>query len=119
MSNLSNIQAVAGTLRRSGDFRRAVTEGPAESALRGPLLTEVRYPEVLVARAFSRGDDLELVLHPGGTPGPQRLGLERLKPGASYRVRGAGETRFVADASGRARFDVPLVGRTALEIAPA
>jgi hypothetical protein len=117
MSNLSNIQAVAGTLRRSGDFRRAVTEGPAESALRGPLLAEACYPDVLVARAVSRGDDLELVLHPGGAPGPQRLGFERLKPGASYRARGAGETRLVADASGRAHLDVALVGRTALKIA--
>ena len=116
MSNLSNIQAVVGKTRRAGDFRRAVTEGPAESALRGPLLAHAKYPDVLVARAFSRGEDLALVLHPGAAPGVQRLGLARLAPGAAYQVRGAVSARFAADANGEASLDVPLHGRTALEI---
>jgi hypothetical protein len=119
MSNLSNIQAVSGKLRRAGDFQRAVTEGPAESALRGPVLGEAKYPDVLVARAFSDGDNLELVLHPGAAPGVQRLGIERLKPNASYRVLGANEQRLVADANGAAWLDVALQGRTALELVPA
>jgi hypothetical protein len=119
MSNLSNIQAVVGKLRRTGDFRRAVTEGPSERALRGPLLAEATYPDVLVARAVSDGERLELVLHPGGAPGLQRLGLARLRPGATYEVRGAQGGRVVADATGAATLDVPLSGRTALEIAPA
>lgn len=93
--------------------------GPPASALREPLLADARYPDVLVARAFSRGDNLELVLYPGGAPGVRRLGLERLKPGRADRVRGAGERRLVADANRTARLDVPLSGRTALEIAPA
>jgi hypothetical protein len=119
MSNLSNIQAVAGALRRAGDFRRAVTEGPPESALRGPLLAEAKYPEVLVARAWSDGERLQLVLHPGSAPGVQRLGLARLRPGGAYQVRGAVSQRLVADAEGAAAIDVALMGRTALEIAPA
>ena len=116
MSNLSNIQAVSGKLRRTGDFRRAVTEGPAESALRGPLLADAKYPEVLVARAFSRGENLDLVLYPGAAPGVQRLGFERLAPGATYQVRTAPSVRFTADANGAAHVDVALHGRTALEI---
>jgi hypothetical protein len=119
MSNLSNIQAVSGKLRRAGDFQRAVTEGPAESALRGPVLGEAEYPEVLVARAFSAGENLELVLYPGAAAGVQRLGVERLKPRAIYQVRGASEQRLVADANGSAWLDVALRGRTALEIVPA
>jgi hypothetical protein len=119
MSNLSNIQAVAGKLRRAGDFRRAVTEGPASTALRGPLLADAKYPDVLVARAVSDGENLELVLHPGAAAGVQRLGIERLKPGATYQVRGAASSRFSADADGAAQIDVALHGRTALEIAPA
>jgi hypothetical protein len=119
MSNLTNIVAVAGKLRRTGDFRRAVTEGPPESALRGPLLADAKYPDVLVARAFSRGENLELVLYPGAAPGLQRLGLARLRPGATYQGRGASSERFVAEADGTAKIDVALDGRTALEIAPA
>jgi hypothetical protein len=116
MSNLSNIQAVVGKLRRTGDFRRAVTEGPAPAALRGPLLAEAKYPDVLVARAFSDGENLALVLYPGGAPGSQSLELARLVPGASYQVRGASSQRFVADARGEAKLDVALNGRTELEI---
>jgi hypothetical protein len=119
MSNAANIQAAVGKFRRTGDFRRAVTEGPAESALRGPLLAEAKYPDVLVARAFSNGANLELVLYPGNAPGSQSLGLERLRPDASYQVRGANGERFVADASGSAKLDVMLAGRTELEISPA
>lgn len=74
---------------------------------------------MLVARAFSRGENLELALYPGSAPGVQRLGLARLRAGASYRVRGAHAGRFVADASGEAKLDVTLAGRTALEIVPA
>ncbi len=116
MSNLSNVQAVTGKIRRAGDFQRAVTEGPADSALRGPLLAEAKYPEVLVARANSNGENLELVLHPGAAHGLQRLGLSRLAPGASYQVRGDANARFAADASGTAQLEVALRGRTALEI---
>ena len=119
MSNLMNIQACVGKLRRTGDFRRAVLEGAPETALRGPLLAHAKYPDVLVARATSNGENLELVLHPGAAAGMQRLGVERLRPGASYQVRGASSSRFVADAEGRAELDVALAGRTALEIAPA
>jgi hypothetical protein len=119
MSNLMNIQAAVGKLRRTGDFRRAVLEGPPEAALRGPLLASANYPDVLVARACSNGENLELVLYPGAANGVQRLGVERLRPGASYQARGASSARFTADAEGKAMLDVALAGRTALEIVPA
>jgi hypothetical protein len=119
MSNLMNIQAVVGKLRRTGDFRRAVLEGPPDAALRGPLLARAGYPEVLVARACSNGENLELVLYPGAAPGVQRLGFERLRPGASYQVRGASSARLIADSDGKSELDVVLHGRTALEVAPA
>jgi len=54
-SNLSNIIAVKARLHRRDDFRKAVNEGPPESALNGPILTGLKYPEVLVGRAFSNG----------------------------------------------------------------
>jgi len=52
-------QIVLAFVQRDG-FGQLVTQGPAESTRRGPILTDASYPEVLVARAFSRGEDLEL-----------------------------------------------------------
>lgn len=63
-----------------GGWRRTVAQGPESSVLHGPILAEVAYPQVLVARAFSRGDDLHLVLYPGAGEGLQSIGIERLKP---------------------------------------
>jgi Linalool dehydratase/isomerase len=115
MSNLMNISAARGHFHRRDDFRAAVAEGPTAD-LTGPCLAEARYPEVLVARAYSSGEDLDLVLYNGGAPGPQPLGLARLKPGRDY-VSNTG-LAFTADAEGKAKLDVPLSGRTALRITP-
>jgi hypothetical protein len=117
-SNLGNIQAAAGKLRGAGDFRRAVTQGPPEATLSGPILADARYPDVLVARAVSDGTKLDLVLHAGGEPGVQTLRIERLAPGRGYQVRGARTERIVADASGAASFELALEGRSTVEIAP-
>ena len=70
-SNLSNAMAMRARIHRRDDFRRTIAEGPPEASLRGPILTDAKYPDVLVARAFSNGDDLDLVLYPGAKPGPQ------------------------------------------------
>jgi hypothetical protein len=119
MSNLGNLSAVTARLRRRGDFRRVATEGPPASVFSGPILADAKYPDVLVAYAFSRGDDLELVLHPGATPGVQPIRIERLRPGGAYELRGAEKQRFSADAHGCAELSVTLQGRTALGIVPA
>jgi hypothetical protein len=116
-SNLANVWGVEGALMRTGDFRKSFVIGPPESALTGPGLVDAKYPDVLVGKAFSRGSDLELVLHPGATPGPQKLGLARLRPGAEYAIDGTGQT-FRADDRGCASIEVELRGRTALTIAP-
>jgi hypothetical protein len=118
-SNLSNVNAVMGQLMRTGDFRRSFAEGPPTSALRGPVLAEARYPDVLVARAFSRGDDLDLVLYPGNGAGKQTVRIERLKPGRDYIVQGQGTARRTATADGTLDLDVTLEGRTAIKILPA
>jgi hypothetical protein len=118
MSNLGNLAAVTGRLRRRGDFRRVAAEGPPASVLQGPILADAKYPDVLVGHAFSHGDDLELVLHPGASRGAQRIRIERLRPGQAYELRGAEKQRFSADASGAAELSVALHERTALEIVP-
>lgn len=117
-SNLANVNAVMGRLIRTGDFRRSFVEGPPAHTLEGPVLSEARYPDVLVARAFSHGDDLELVLYPGREAGPQRIVISRLRPGGEYAVQGANGQRFTASGAGTAELSVMLDGRTPVGIAP-
>ena len=118
-STLANLWAAEGILMGTGDFRNSFTKGPPESVFKGPILNDARYPEVLVAKAFSRGDDLELVLYPGAGEGAQKIGIERLKPGASYAIKGSNEGSFQADGSGKASLTVTLRGRTPVHIVPA
>ncbi len=119
-SNLANVWAIEAKLMRCGDFRRSFTPPPPESTRRGPLLAEANYPDVLVAKAWSDGTGLELVLYPGRGAGTQRVGIERLRPGAEYRLYEGGRERLVrADEVGRARLDLALDGRTEVTLRPA
>ncbi|MEX2480052.1 MAG: hypothetical protein WD928_04240 [Gammaproteobacteria bacterium] len=120
-SCLANVWAVEARLLGTGDFRNTFVQGPPEAVRRGPVLAAADYPQVLVAKAYSQGEDLELVLYPGAGAGRQTLVLERLRPGARYSVRGAGggASALQADADGCARLEIDLDGRTALHIVPA
>jgi hypothetical protein len=117
-SCLANVWGVEARLMRTGDFRNSFVKGPPATALAGPILAGASYPEVLVAKAFSRGNDLELVLYNGAAPGLQNLGIERLKPGATYRISGAQVATVTADGQGRADLSVRLDGRTVVRIDP-
>ena len=117
-SNLANLLAINGKLTTRGSNRGLVLDPMPESVLRGPLLTEVTYPEVLVARAWSDGDALDLVLHPGAGVGTRKIGVSRLKPSQTYRLAGSQQLDFKADAGGHVWLDVELRGRTALRIVP-
>lgn len=120
MSNSANAQHLAARLRRCGSFHEAMTKGPPQSALTGPLLDEAEYPAVLVAHALSGGEDLRIVLYPGMADGPRPIGFARLRPGASYRLAGTGNppVTLVAGADGTARAEVSLAGRTELHLVP-
>jgi Linalool dehydratase/isomerase len=117
-SCLANVWAVEGRIMGTGDFRNSFTKGPPASALAGPMLEDVKYPDVLVAKAFSTGADLELVLYPGAAEGVQELGIGRLRPNQSYKVSGARVDQLMAGADGNARLQVPLSGRTRVFIEP-
>ena len=119
-SGWANIWALDARIMQTGDFRRSFVEGPPASALAGPLLEEAPYPGVLVSKALSNGEDLQLVLHPGGTAGTFPLGFSRLRPGTRYVNRGeANSPDLHADAAGRAVADIRIDGRTALHFVPA
>lgn len=118
-SNLTNLAAIQARIRGRDDYRNAIVAGPAASTLTGPVLADVRYPDVLVAKAFSDGEGLELVLHPGAGEARQALRLARLRPGQAYGISGAEETHILADSQGAATLTVRLDGRTEIRVTPA
>jgi hypothetical protein len=118
-SNLANLYIAAARFMRRGDYRTVFTNKPSTSQLNGPLLTEATYPDVLVARAVSHGEDLDLVLVPGSRRcDEQVLRFSRLVPGRQYAVDGRPELTFSADERGEARMKVTLSQRTRLQITP-
>ncbi|MGE0383194.1 MAG: hypothetical protein AB7Q97_00590 [Gammaproteobacteria bacterium] len=117
-STMAVASAIMGLLMRRDDWRSTVLDGPPPETASGPILAGAAYPQVLVAKALSHGDDLDLVLYPGAAAGEQVIGIERLKPGAAYLVHGDRPAEFVADTAGCANLRIVLDGRTALSIRP-
>jgi hypothetical protein len=116
-SVIANAHLASARFAQKDDFASMIHRGPGPGALRGPFLADCAWPGVLVARAMSDGNDLDLVLHNGGAPGPQDLVLERLRPGKTYR-RTDTNAELTADAEGRAILTVVLDGRTPLHVIP-
>jgi hypothetical protein len=114
-SNVNNATIATGRIVRREDIRNMVLYGPPAATQAGPLLAEVPYPDVLVAKAFSPdGKRLDLVLQAAG--GSHTLRLERLVAGQLYTVTG-GEP-FTADARGCASMECWIDGRVSVSIAP-
>ena len=116
-SVIGNTHIANARYAQKDDFYSMIHKGPGEGAFTGPLLTDCKYPNVLVARAMSDGDDLDLVLYNGTAPGTEALGIERLKPGKTYRIKDS-KTEFTADKDGRTTLNVLLDGRTKVHIIP-
>ena len=70
-------------------FRGLVCDGIPQRWRTGPILADAAYPDVLVARAVSDGNDLELILRPGNGKTRTTIAVERLRPGHTYDTRGA------------------------------
>lgn len=99
------------------DWHNMLNYGPPATALSGPLLVDAKFPDVLVAKAYSHdGKGLELVLYNDKLAGNFTLGLDRLTPGASY--RGQSGQEFRASAKGTASITVKIDGRTQINIEP-
>lgn len=107
-----------GMFGRHGSSYDLINRGNLPEWNRGPILEEVPYPHVLVARAVTDGESLNVVLRPGGRGGRYRVTVARLLPGREYTLQGACGTNVVADGEGRAHFDVVLEGRLELTVAP-
>lgn len=117
-SNFTNGTAGLARFNRADGWYDLITTGPPDHWLTGPILAEATYPDVLVARAVSDGNGLALVIRPGGSGGRRTLRLGRLRPDASYMVRGAVEETITADAGGGADVSVDLDDRLEVEVVP-
>lgn len=89
-----------------------------EAWRRGPVLAEAAYPAVLVAKAVSDGEGLELVLRAGEGPQRTTLKLARLQPGGRYRVEGGAADQLVAGEDGTALLAVDLRDRSEVRVWP-
>lgn len=118
LSGFTNIALATGRFSSVNDFRNNIHKGPPEHTFTAPLLAEAPYPDVVVAKAWSNGDDLDLVFYPGteGARVTVPLDLERLKPGEAYVF---GDSRVVASETGKAKMMVTVEGRTPVHIVPA
>lgn len=103
---------------RPNTVRDMVNKGLPAAWKTGPILSDARYPDVIVTRAVSDGQALSLVLVPGDGAKQVELGLSRLVPGRRYRIVESGEA-LTADARGEARFRLPLDARRDISIVPA
>jgi hypothetical protein len=115
-SGLANHYANLGRFGRRSGLRDLVAHGVPDAWRTGPMLADVAYPEVLVAKAVTDGAALDLVLLPGAGPVRTKLAIERLVPGRSYAVSGAVSSQLTADADGRALVEIDLGGRLEVRI---
>ncbi|MGH2796064.1 MAG: hypothetical protein ACRDKG_17370 [Actinomycetota bacterium] len=118
-SNAANVMLAPGRFGGRRAWHDLINYGTPDHVARGPLLAEVAFPGVQVARAATDGSALELVLRPGDGSARQPLGIERLVPGKSYMTEGTLEDRVTADPQGRAVIHVDLDGRKEVRLTPA
>ncbi|KAF5688645.1 hypothetical protein FDENT_4730 [Fusarium denticulatum] len=115
-SCLMNQAALTAAIIRPGAYYRMIQKGPSETALKGPILSEVPYPGVLIAKARSHtSKDLELALYPSADVGVFELGISRLAPGQTYSYL---DKTVKADKNGVIRISVLVEGRTHVHISP-
>jgi hypothetical protein len=117
-STLSNAALLGAIAAGPFTHRQRVARGMPQAWQIGPVLDDCAYPEVLVASAVSDGQDLRLVLRPGGVPGRVSLTIADLLPQERYDVRGAVVEEVVGGADGRAVLDVDLRDRVEVQITP-
>jgi len=116
-STTANLTAAMARFGAPGAWYRMANVELPEAWRQGPRLAHAPYPDVLVARAVSDGQALELELVPGREPGRFALGFSQLLPGRRYRCDVDGQV-LVAAADGTAGMQLSLVERMAVHLIP-
>ncbi|WP_067685974.1 linalool dehydratase/isomerase domain-containing protein [Nocardia jejuensis] len=119
VSTVTNAHHALARFARPDGLRDLIGGNVPQQWRTGPILASVAYPDVLVAKAVTDGDSLDLVLRPGDGAKRVRLALQRLTPHRGYRVRGAVEPHLTADESGSATIEVELIDRHEVQLTPA
>ena len=117
-SVMTTMMLAPGELGGDRAFHDLLAYGIPPEQRQWPRLRDVPYPDVLVARAVSDGDGLELVLEPGADPGPVSLDFDQLVPGRSYSLSAPLGNGIVADDLGRGSVTIELTRRTRITVAP-
>lgn len=120
-SNEANAQCLSGLAGFRNAWRDAVCYGPKPETFEGPLLEQIDYKKVWVAKAISKdGKSLDLVLKNAVDryAGEHTIGLDRLVPNATYKIAEDGRV-FTATEEGTAEIAVNVDGRTPVTIVPA
>jgi hypothetical protein len=107
------------SLGRPYDFADMLTRPRPERWHRGPRLKEAPHPAVLVAKAETDGNALDLVLYPGSDVRLVTIEVDQLRPGQRYVAHGATDPDVSSDAAGAAVIAVNISGRTVIELRPA
>lgn len=116
-STTANLTAAMARFGAPGAWYRMANVELPEIWRQGPRLAHAPYPDVLVARAVSDGQVLDLELVPGREPGRFSLGFSQLVPGRRYRCEVDGQV-LVAAADGTAEMQLSLVERLAVRLIP-
>lgn len=116
ISTLEQGTTLRARLGRFQDWTKMIQRGPPKHIFQGPVLDDVAFPDVLVAKAYSRdGESVDLVLYNGRAPGVFSLGFKNCKPGERYVLMG--QEQVVAK-DGTVTFAVQIDGRTAGRLEP-
>jgi Linalool dehydratase/isomerase len=81
-----------------------------------PFISQVSYPDVLVAHASYQNGVLKAVFYHGEQPSVQKIGIANLMPHASYFCDGTQTKQIVADADGNASLAIFINGRTEIKL---
>ncbi|KIV91584.1 hypothetical protein PV10_06104 [Exophiala mesophila] len=116
VSTLEQGTTLRARIGKYQDWTRMIRVGPPKHIFQAPILDDVKFPEVLVAKAYSQdGESVELVVYNGKQPGVFGLGFKNCKPGERYTLMGQEKT--VAK-DGTVKFEVSVDGRTAGRLEP-
>ena len=116
LSTIEQGTALRGRLGEYQDWVSMAQRGPPANVRNGPILDQVSFPDVLVAKAYSQdGISLDLVFYPGKDAGTFPLGFKSLRPGETYDL---GSQSVTAKGDGTASFEARIDGRTAMRLTP-